>query len=197
MGRPGVARTVAPRLGTYANGAPSDKIRDISGSVDVMSVGAYDHVPFTELLREPSVTAGRLQDTRRLRLRRRDAEDLVLQSAERAEREDEVIDMSARLLAGLLHDADGALLLRRILPQVLPWVTFLPTKAVDELVEELVATLQAAVSIDNLWPVSQLLVEWRHTAEVYADPLLYTAATRVLGDEGGPVLRPNTPDTVA
>lgn len=24
-------------------------------------------------------------------------------------------------------------------------------------------TLQA-VSIDNLWPVSQLLVEWRHTA---------------------------------
>ncbi|MGH3902010.1 MAG: hypothetical protein ACRDTA_27910 [Pseudonocardiaceae bacterium] len=71
-----------------------------------MSVGAYDQVPFTELLREPSVTAGRLRDTRRLRL-------------------------------------------RRMLPQALSWVTFLPTKAVDELVEELVATLQAAVSIDN------------------------------------------------
>ncbi|MGH3844442.1 MAG: hypothetical protein ACRDS0_23795 [Pseudonocardiaceae bacterium] len=37
--------------------------------------------------------------------------------------------------------------------------------------EELVATLQGAVSIDNLWPVSQLLVEWRHTAEIYAEPL--------------------------
>jgi hypothetical protein len=38
-----------------------------------MSVGAYDQVPFTELLREPSAAAGRVHDTRRLRLRRRDA----------------------------------------------------------------------------------------------------------------------------
>lgn len=161
-----------------------------------MSVGAYDQVPFTELLREPSATAGRLRDTRRLRLRRRDAEDLVLQSAERAAREDEVIDVSAQLLAGFAHDVDGALILRRILPQALPWVTFLPTGAIDELVEELVATLQAAVSIDNLWPASQVLVEWRHTAEIYADPLLHTAATRALGEDGGPVLRPDAPKGV-
>jgi hypothetical protein len=87
--------------------------------------------------------------------------------------------------------------LRRVLPQALPWVTFLPTKAVDDLVEELVAALQAAVSIDNLWPVSQLLVEWQHTAEIYADPLLYTAATRVLGDDDGPVRRPEAPESVA
>lgn len=59
------------------------------------------------------------------------------------------------------------------------------------------ATLQAAVSIDNLWPVSQLLVEWRHTAEIYADPVLYTAATRVLGDDGDPVPRPESPESVA
>jgi hypothetical protein len=170
---------------------------NISGSVDVMSVSAYDQVPFTELLREPSATAGRLQGARRLRLRRRDAEDLVLQTAERAAREDEVIDMSARLLAGLLRDADGALIVRRILPQVLPWVTFLPPEAADELVEELVATLQAAVSIDNLCPVSQLLVEWRHTAEIYADPVLYKAATRVLSDDGSLVPLPQLPESMA
>ncbi len=93
----------------------------------------------------------------RLRLRRRDAQDLVLQSAERAVREDEVIDLSARLLTGLVHETGGALILRRILSQALPWVTFLPAGAVDELVTELVAMLQAAVSIDNLWPVSQLM----------------------------------------
>jgi hypothetical protein len=170
---------------------PPKQNRDISSSVDVMSVGAYDQVPFTELLREPSATAGRLRDTRRLRLRRRDAEDLMLQSAERATREDEVIDVSARLLAGFAHDADGAL----ILPQALPWVTFLPNGAVDGLVEELVDTLQAAVSIDNLWPVSQLLVEWRHTAEIYADPQLHTAATRALGDDDSPVPRPEAPES--
>ncbi|MGH3935136.1 MAG: hypothetical protein ACRDS1_09200 [Pseudonocardiaceae bacterium] len=64
-------------------------------------MGAYDQVPFTELLREPSATPGRLRDTRR-----RDAEDLVPQSAQRAVREDEVIDVSARLLAGFVDDAD-------------------------------------------------------------------------------------------
>ncbi|MGH3853035.1 MAG: hypothetical protein ACRDR6_05965 [Pseudonocardiaceae bacterium] len=160
-------------------------------------MGWYDRLSFTDLLREPSATVELLRDTRRLHLRRRNAEDLVLQSAERAAREDEVIDVFARLLAGFLHDADGALILRRILPQALPWVTFLPAKAVEKLVEELVATLQAAVSIDNLWPVSQLLVEWRHTAEIYADPPLHTAATRELGDDGGPVPHPGAPESVA
>ncbi|MGH3926633.1 MAG: hypothetical protein ACRDTT_27860 [Pseudonocardiaceae bacterium] len=121
----------------------------------------------------------------------------MLQSAERAAQEDEVIDLAARLLAGLVHDAGGALLLRRILPQALPWVMFLPTEAVDELVAELVTTLGAAVSIDNLGPVPQLLVEWRHTAEIYADPVLYAAATRVLGDDGDPVPRPEAPESVA
>lgn len=88
----------------------------------------------------------------------------ISSSAERAAREDEVIDVSSRLLAGFVHDTDGVLILRRILPQALPWVTFLPPEALNELVEELVDTLQAAVSIDNLWPVSQVLVEWRHSA---------------------------------
>ena len=162
-----------------------------------MSVGAYDEVPFTELLREPSATAGRLRDTRRLRLRRRDAEDLVLQSAERAAREDEVVDLSARLLAGLVHDAGGPPVLRRILPKTLPWTKFLPQAALDELLDELVETLRAAVSIDNLAPVSQLLLEWRHTAEIYADPELHAAATRVLSDDGGPVPRPESSQGVA
>ena len=106
---------------------------------------------------------------------------------------DDVVDLSARLLAGLVHDAGGVPVLRRVLPQALPWVGFLPAGAVDEFFAELVTTLQAAVSIDNMWPVSQVLVEWRHTAEIYADPELYAAALRPLGDDGGPVSRPDSP----
>lgn len=157
--------------------------------VGAYDVGSSDGVSFTELLREPSTTAGRLDAVRRLR----DAENLVLQSAARAAREDEVVDLSARLLAELVHDTGGAPILRRILPQALPWMTFLPAGAIDELVAELVSTLRAAVSLDNLWPVSQLLVEWWHTAEIYVDPQLPAAATRVLGDDGDPVPRPETP----
>ncbi|MEV4238479.1 MULTISPECIES: hypothetical protein [unclassified Nocardia] len=83
-------------------------------------------------------------------------------------------------------------MLRRILPSALPWTTFLPGSAVEDLLRQLVSTLQASVSIDNLAPVSQLLVEWRHTAEIYADPSLLEAATRKLGDDGGPVPRPES-----
>ena len=100
------------------------------------------------------------------------------------------MDLAARLLAGLVHDEAGAPVLRRVLARALPWVAFLPDGGTDELVEELVATLRAAISIDNLWPVSQLLIEWRHTAEIYADPHLHAEATRRLGADGGPVRRP-------
>ncbi len=157
-----------------------------------MSVGVNDEVPFTELLREPSATAGRLRDIRSLRLRRRDAEDLELRTAERATQEDEVVDLSARLLAGLVHDEAGAPMLSRLLPQALPWVAFLPDDGTEEFVAELVATLRAAISIDNLVPVSQLLTEWRHTAEIYADRHLHAEALRPLAVDGGPVPRPET-----
>lgn len=162
----------------------------VNGSVDVMSIAAVDEVPFTELLREPSATAGRLRAVRSLRLRRRDAEDLDLRTAERAAQEDEVIDLSARFLAGLVRDEAGASVLRRVLPEALPWVAFLPDGGTDELAAELVATLRASISLDNLWPVSQLLTEWRHTAEIYADPHLHTEAMRRLGADAGPVSRP-------
>lgn len=152
----------------------------------------HDEVPFTELLREPSATAGRLRDTRRLRLRRRDAEDLELRTAERAAQEDEVVDLSACLLAGMVRDETGVPMLARVLPQALPWVAFLPRDGAHEFIQELVVTLRAALSIDNLAPVSQLLVEWRHTAEIYADGHLHGEAVRQLGADGGPVPRPRT-----
>lgn len=114
----------------------------------------------------------------------------MLRTAERAAGEDEVVELSARLLAGLVHDEAGVSVLRRVLPEALPWVAFLPDGGTDELVEELAATLRAAISIDNLWPVSQLLIEWRHTAEIYADPHLHAEAKRRLGADGGPVPRP-------
>jgi hypothetical protein len=41
-------------------------------------------------------------------LRRRDAEDLVLMSAGRAQQEGEVVDLTARLLAGMLKEHGGA-----------------------------------------------------------------------------------------
>jgi hypothetical protein len=144
-----------------------------------------DAVPFTELIQHPVRTTARLAGIRALLLRRRDAGDLVLMSADRARQEGEVVDVAARLLAGVLSDRDGADLVRQVLPAVLPWVRFLPPAAAGELAAEFVATAHAAAAVDNVAPVAQLLAEWRHTAEVYADPELHAALTRPHeGDHG-------------
>ncbi len=150
-----------------------------------------EEVPFTELIQHPTRTTGRLAGTRALRLRRRDAGDLVLMSADRAEQEGEVVDLTARLLAGILRESGGADLIRQVLPTVLPWVRFLPSGAVDELASEFVETTWAAAELNNMAPISQLLAEWRHTAEVYADPELHAILSRAHEGDHGPVPVPD------
>jgi len=114
---------------------------------------------------------------------------LVLMFADRAEAEAEVIDLAARLLAAVARRAPD--LVRELLPTVLPWVRFLPAADVDALSDEFVATTEAAAAIGNTTTVSQMLIEWRHTAEIHADPDLYRAlTTRPLADFG-PVPRPD------
>lgn len=150
-----------------------------------------EEVPFTELIQHPTRTTGRLAGIRALRLRRRDADDLVLMSADRAAQEGEVIDLTARLLAGVLAEHGGVDLIRHVLPTALPWVRFLPDAAVDELAAEFASTVHAAAAMNNMVPVSQLLAEWRHTAEVYADPELHAVLTQSHEDDFGPVPAPD------
>lgn len=146
-------------------------------------------MPFSELLRQPAETTNRLIRARAVRLRRRDAADLVLMSADRAEAEAEVIDLAARLLAGVARRDPG--LVREVLPSALPWVRFLPATDMDAMADEFVATTEAAAAIGNTAAVSQLLIEWRHTAEIHADPDLYRALTEQPLDDFGPVPRPD------
>jgi hypothetical protein len=145
-------------------------------------------VPFSELLRQPTETTGRLAQVRSVRLSRRDAEDLVLMNAERADAESQAIDATGRLLVVLvrLHPH----LVAELLPAVLPWSRFLPVGDVEQLATEFVATTEAVGSTGNLAPLAQLLTEWRHTAEIHADPELYHAVTRGDLSDHGPVPAP-------
>jgi hypothetical protein len=43
---------------------------------------------------------------------------------------------------------------------------------------ELTAVFRGATALDNLAPIALLLTQWRHTAEVYADPYLLEILTR-------------------
>src|SRR5262245_12303916 len=110
--------------------------------------------------------------------------------ADRAEREGEVVEATARLLAALLHRDGGHALVRAALAEVFPWVRFLPPADVDILAEELTETATAAAALGNPAPIAQLLIEWRHTAEVHADPELYARLANPRGEDYGPAQPP-------
>jgi hypothetical protein len=138
---------------------------------------AFEDVPFSELLHHPAATARRLESVRALRLRRRDAGDLALIRAEQLDQDATVLDFTARLLSGLVRTENLAAL-RSVLPDALPWVVFLPERDTDLLLDELVSTVRGAAALENLTPIAILLTQWRHSAEVYADPALHALVAR-------------------
>ncbi|CUU54048.1 hypothetical protein Ga0074812_10251 [Parafrankia irregularis] len=162
---------------------------DIQASVDVVSV-AYEEVPFSELLHHPAATARRLDEVRALRLRRRGATDLALMRVDQMERDSVVVDFATSMLAGLIRTGNTAAL-RQALPDALPWTIFLPPEDVDTFFTELIETARGAMALNTLAPIAALLSQWRHSAEIHADPDLYTMLTREPDGDLGPVPRPS------
>lgn len=150
-------------------------------------------VPFSQLVQHPRDTVAKLEENprRRLRLDRRDGEDLILESAAHAEAEDEALTMASRLFFSLVKNDDGARALLLSLPDVFPWVRFLPTDGVRAFLVELVDTMRACADVGNAAALEPVVAAWRHTAEIYSDPELLKAATVPLdGTDYGPVPEP-------
>jgi hypothetical protein len=149
-------------------------------------------VAFSDLINKPVATVRRLLHARRLRLVRRDDEDLVLMSARSYEEQRMVIDAATLTLVSLArHRRDIGPTLDRIIVEVFPWVRFLSPNEVREFTKELTETLIAADSIENMTPVAHLITQWKHTAEVYADPEIYAVLSSDSGADFGPVPAPS------
>lgn len=150
--------------------------------------------PFSDLINKPRLTVEVLTDSwaHSVRLRRRDDVDLVLTTATRYEQDHAVMTAAARLFAAVMREQSAAAkaLMLRVLPEVFPWVRFLPADDAQQFLMELVETLRGADDLDNFAPVTQLIEEWRHTAEVHADPEL-AAALLQDADDLGPVPAPD------
>lgn len=115
----------------------------------------------------------RHSSARALVVRRRDAEDLVLTTASRAAQAREASSATSRMFVAMMQrDPHVRELVTDVVPEVFPWVAFLSRDEMRDFIVDLVATMKAAESIDNPAPVAQLIEEWRHTAEVLADPEL-------------------------
>jgi hypothetical protein len=146
-----------------------------SGYHEVM---ATIEVSFSRLLQQPKNTVAKLEQSprRRIRLNRRDGEDLILESASRAEAEDEALGMASRLFISLVKSDSGARALLLSLPDVFPWVRFLPKEDVQAFLIELVETIRACVSLDNVAALAPVIAAWQGSAEIYSDPALLKAA---------------------
>lgn len=153
-----------------------------------MSAATHASVPFSDFLRQPKETTGRLAQVRSLRLFRRDAEDLVLMYEHRAEAESMAVDTTARLLAAVTQRHPD--LVNDFLPAVLPWVRLLPDQEQITFAHEFVSTAEASGSLGSPAALAQLLIEWRHTAEVHSDPELHRPRTRDHLDDHGEVAPP-------
>jgi len=82
-------------------------------------------VPFSQLLQHSRDTLEKLEENRgRLRLVRRDGEDLILESARRAEADEEALSGVAGLLIGLANTDREVL--NRVFPAAFPWMRYLP-----------------------------------------------------------------------
>jgi hypothetical protein len=150
-------------------------------------------VNFSDLIQKPRATVARLFGTfAGLRLVRRGEPDLYITTADRAEQTAEVVRSNTLMFHSLLKD-EGAPqgLLRRALADAHPWVRFLPSRDTDLFLDELIEVSRASVELDTVAAIYQVITEWKHTAEVWADPELATAlGPKAAGEDFGPVPMP-------
>jgi hypothetical protein len=137
--------------------------------------------PFSDLLRHPKAVAEDLEDGDVL-LRRRNEPDLRLTLAAREAARSSAFAALGRALRNVaVHNPKA---LADSLADALPWLEFLPPKDRQLFVEEFSRVMVASAELDNYAPVSQLVGEWRATAEVHADPRLARRLKRPLQAHG-------------
>lgn len=143
----------------------------------------------TDFLRDPNSIVEQL-DRQDVVLHRRNAGDLRLSLQARSEADDEGVRFLARLLGqALTDDVVRARLMSAA--AATPWVTFLPANERQTFIHELIRTAEAAGELGSMAPLAQLLVEWKATAAIYADPVLAVELKRPIAEVGSRVRAPS------
>ncbi|MDG4858868.1 prevent-host-death family protein [Streptomyces sp. T-3] len=140
-------------------------------------------VSFSELSKNSKRVAETVDKAQRVHITRRDGEDMYLTTARYDLQRDETADVTARLLAALVGVDGGGRTIGRALPEVFPWVRHLSDDGVREFVQELVAATHDAAQLDVHTNLHGVIVEWRATARILADPELTAMLTRSYPDE--------------
>jgi hypothetical protein len=140
-------------------------------------------VPFSDLSKHSKRVAETLDRVHRVHVKRRDGEDLFISTAQHDRQREETADVAARMVAALLTSDEGVRAVLHALPAVFPWVRHLSADEMQEFVRELVEATRDAVDLDVHATLHRVIVEWRATARILADPALTAQLTRALPDE--------------
>ena len=143
--------------------------------------------PFSDLLRRPKEVTEDVEHGDVL-LRRRDEPDLRLSRADREAQRADTFSAIGRALRNLAVHSPVAL--ADALGDAFPWVEFLPAADRRLFLDEFSRFVSAAAALDDYEGLSQLVREWRATAEVHADPKLARRLRRSVEAAGEPVAAP-------
>jgi hypothetical protein len=143
--------------------------------------------PFSDLLRHPKDVTSEVADSDVL-LRRRDEPDLRLSRADREAERAEAFGAMARAFRNLAVHSSGAL--DKALGDAFGWLELLPPTDRRLFADEFARVVTAAADLDNYGPLTQLVREWRATAEVHADPKLARRLRHLVEAGGDPVPPP-------
>ncbi|HEY9523562.1 MAG TPA: hypothetical protein VIR33_09995 [Thermopolyspora sp.] len=144
---------------------------------------AMPTVPFSDLSKHSKQVAEIIDRFHRVHVKRRDGEDLYISTARHDRQREETADVAARMIAALMTSAEGAHAVLGALPAVFPWARHLSADEMHEFVQELVEATRDTVDLDVHASLHRVIVEWRATARILADPILTAELVRALPDE--------------
>ncbi|WP_406284937.1 prevent-host-death family protein [Embleya sp. NBC_00896] len=148
-------------------------------------------VAFSDLSKNSKRVAETVEQAQRVHVTRRDGEDLYLTTERHDRQREETADVTSRLLAALIGTDEGARAVLLAMPTVFPWIRHLSAEEVREFVVDLVDATRDAAELDVHSTLHRVIVEWRATARILADPELATQLTGSLqGEDHGEVLAP-------
>ncbi|KIQ62871.1 prevent-host-death family protein [Kitasatospora griseola] len=148
-------------------------------------------VSFSDLSKNSKRVADTVEQAQRVHVTRRDGEDLYLTTERHDRQREETADVTARLFAALIASDEGARAVLLALPEVFPWTRHLSAEEVREFVVDLVNATRDVVELDVHSNLHRVIVEWRATARILADPELSAQLIGALPHEDhGEVLAP-------
>lgn len=144
--------------------------------------------PFSDLLRRPKEVSNDVEEGDVL-LRRRDEPDLRLTRADRDAERAAAFAALGRTLRNLAVNNPGVL--GEAVGEAFPWLEFLPAADRRAFVEEFSRVVVASAELDSYAPLSQLVREWKATAEIHADPKLARRLRKPIDAAGDRVEQPS------